>query len=331
MNRPTDKQIEDVLAGLASNEDAKLVARWFATDEGQKYLSAAFDYDLSKIKVGDEELYVNHNIPSEEIWDNINKRIRFYRIRRLLLRSAAVLIPFILLLGLYVSVDSRVDLLGNTEYEEIYVPKGERLQIMFQDGTKVFVNSDSYLRYPCKFGLNVREVELQGEAYFVVAKNEKRPFIVNLGGPAIQVVGTSFNVQAYPENNEIAVNLDEGKINMKLLSKKEVPVLPGERLIYNKTTGYCTVSRNIDTKSSSLWKNNMLVFKDMPLSEVLMRIQRWYDVEFIVDKNVSQDIFITLSSKQVLLEKILSDLEIITPLLFKYDSVHRTVNVCSKK
>lgn len=331
MNRPTDKQIEDVLAGLASNEDAKLVARWFATDEGQKYLSAAFDYDLSKIKVGDEELYVNHNIPSEEIWDNINKRIRFYRIRRLLLRSAAVLIPFILLLGLYVSVDSRVDLLGNTEYEEIYVPKGERLQIMFQDGTKVFVNSDSYLRYPCKFGLNVREVELQGEAYFVVAKNEKRPFIVNLEGPAIQVVGTSFNVQAYPENNEIAVNLDEGKINMKLLSKKEVPVLPGERLIYNKTTGYCTVSRNIDTKSSSLWKNNMLVFKDMPLSEVLMRIQRWYDVEFIVDKNVSQDIFITLSSKQVLLEKILSDLEIITPLLFKYDSVHRTVNVCSKK
>lgn len=331
MNRPTDKQIEDVLAGLASNEDAKLVARWFATDEGQKYLSAAFDYDLSKIKVGDEELYVNHNIPSEEIWDNINKRIRFYRIRRLLLRSAAVLIPFILLLGLYVSVDSRVDLLGNTEYEEIYVPKGERLQIMFQDGTKVFVNSDSYLRYPCKFGLNVREVELQGEAYFVVAKNEKRPFIVNLGGPAIQVVGTSFNVQAYPENNEIAVNLDEGKINMKLLSKKEVPVLPGERLIYNKTTGYCTVSRNIDTKSSSLWKNNMLVFKDMPLSEVLMRIQRWYDVEFIVDKNVSQDLFITLSSKQVLLEKILSDLEIITPLLFKYDSVHRTVNVCSKK
>ena len=178
MDRPTDKQIADVLAGLASAEEAKRVAQWFATDAGSAYLSEAFDLDMKSIRPGDEDLYVPHAIPSEEVWRRIKKQIRRYRVRRMLFRVAAVVLPFVLLLGLYYQVDSRVELFGDTGYEEIYVPKGERLQMMFQDGTKVYLNSDTRLRYPKKFGLDSREVELSGEAYFVVSKNEKRPFMV---------------------------------------------------------------------------------------------------------------------------------------------------------
>ena len=85
----------------------------------------------------------------------------------------AVLIPFVVLAGLVVQLDKRVDLFGGSGYEEIYVAKGERLQMMFQDGTRVYINSDSRLKYPKKFALSSREVYLEGEAYFEVAKDEE--------------------------------------------------------------------------------------------------------------------------------------------------------------
>lgn len=146
-----------------------------------------------------------------------------------------------MLAGLVVQLDKRVDLFGGSGYEEIYVAKGERLQMMFQDGTRVYINSDSRLKYPKKFALSSREVYLEGEAYFVVSKNPARPFIVNLNGPAIHVLGTSFDVNAYPDNKNITVCLDEGHINLMLPSDKKYPVRPGERLVYNRDDDRCTI------------------------------------------------------------------------------------------
>lgn len=128
MNTPTEKQIQEVLAGTSTPEVARIVAAWFATDEGASYLAKSMDRDAVQIKQGFEELYVNHEIPSEEIFARIRRNIRQKRIRRITFRVAAVLIPFVLLIGLFVQVNTRVDLLGDSGYEEIYVPKGERLQ-----------------------------------------------------------------------------------------------------------------------------------------------------------------------------------------------------------
>lgn len=327
MNRPTDKQIADVLAGVASAEDARLVARWFATEEGSAYLSAAFERDASAIQPGDEDLYVPHPIPSEEIWARIRGQIRLARIRRVLFRAAAVLIPFIILSGLFYRLDRRVDLFGDAGYEEVYVPKGERLQMMFQDGTKVYINSDSRLRYPKKFGFSSREVELSGEAYFKVAANKSRPFIVHLDGPSIRVVGTAFDVQNYPDCNEIKVCLDEGRINMKLLSDKEVAVLPGQQVVYDKTYDECRILTDKDMHYESMWKQNVIAFKDASLPEVLTKLHRWYNVDFEVDGTVPQDLLITLTSDQTILENVLRDLQKITPLEFDYDARKKLVKV----
>lgn len=265
MNRPTDKQIEEVLAGIASPEDAKYVAEWFATEEGSDYLEAAMTQDSELIKNEFADLYVDHDIPSKKILEQIRKNIRIKKLKRICFRAAAVLIPVVLIVGLYMQLNSKVDLFGTSEYEEVVVDKGERIQIMFQDGTKVYINSDSKLRYPKKFALNTREVYLEGEAYFVVAKNKNRPFIVNLSGPAIHVLGTSFNVQDYPENKDIVVCLDEGNINLTLPTEKKYPVQPGERLVYNKDNQQCTISKMNDMQRLSMWKQNVIVFKDTPL------------------------------------------------------------------
>ena len=327
MNRPTDKQIADVLAGLASEEDARKVARWFATDAGSAYLSEAFDRDMQKIRPGDEDLYVPHAIPSEEVWERIKRQIHRYRLRRMLFRAAAVLLPFALLLSLYYQVNSRVDLFGDTGYEEVYVPKGERLQMMFQDGTKVYLNSDTRLRYPKKFGVSSREIELSGEAYFNVSTNKKRPFIVHLDGPSIHVTGTSFNVQDYPEEDKITVSLDEGNISMQLVSEKEIPVLPGQQVIYDKEHDACHIVQGEDMHYLSMWKQNIIAFNDAPLSEVMTKLHRWYNVDFEVIGEVPQNLLITLTSEQTILENVLRDLEKIAPLSFEYNAKEKRVTV----
>lgn len=325
MDRPTDKQIDDVLAGIASTEEAKQVARWFATEEGRKYIASAFDRDVQTINMGDEELYVPHPIPSEEVWTKIQKQLRRYRLRRVMFRVAVVLIPVLVLVGLYIQLESRVDLFGDAGYEEVYVPKGERLQMMFQDGTKVYVNSDTRLRYPKKFGLDSREVALFGEAYFVVAKNKKRPFIVKLDGPSIHVVGTSFNVQDYPEDDKITVSLDEGKINMHLVSDKEIPLLAGQQAVYDRKHDACQILSSSNIRHFSLWKQNIISFKDASLSEVITKLRRWYNVEFKIEGKVSGGLLITLTSNQTILENVLRDLEKITPLTFDYDEKSKVV------
>ena len=162
MNRPTDKQIEEVLAGVATPEDAKFVAEWFATEEGNTYLDAVMIREAECLNAETAEIYVDHIIPSEKMYHQIQKNISRKQIKRICFRVAAILIPVIFLVGLYLQINSRVDLFGTTEYEEIRVAKGERIQMMFQDGTRVYINSDSWLKYPKKFGLSKREVFLVG-------------------------------------------------------------------------------------------------------------------------------------------------------------------------
>lgn len=331
MNRPSDNQIEKVLAGLATPEEAREVAKWFATDEGSAYISNNFDADINSIPLEDADLLIDHSVPSDKMFQKINSRIRSKLIRCWTFRAAAVLLPLVLILGLYLHLNTRVDIFGAGEYAEIYVPKGERMQMMFQDGTKVYINSDSYMRYPHKFGISERTVELKGEAYFVVAKNKNRPFVVNLNGPSIRVLGTSFNVEAYPENDDIKVNLDEGRINLKLLSDVEVPVSPGECVVYNKNTKSYRVNRNTDTGASSVWKSNVISFKDTPLDEVFSRLSRWYNVDFEVEDDIPSDLHITLVSRHTLIEKVLEDLVKISPLSFRYDEQSAKVYVSLKK
>ena len=164
----------------------------------------------------------------------------------------------------------------------------------------------------------------------MVSKNPDRPFIVNLNGPAIHVLGTSFDVNAYPDNKDITVCLDEGRIDLTLPSDKKYPVRPGERLVYNREDDRCTISRNSDPRFSSLWKTNVIAFRDAPLAEVIKVLHRWYNVDFKVENQDSWNVYFTLTSENTLLEKVLRDLEKIAPLYFRYDEAEKEVIVTTK-
>ena len=312
MNRPTDKQIEEVLAGIASPEDAKYVAEWFATEEGSDYLEAAMTQDSELIKNEFADLYVDHDIPSKKILEQIRKNIRIKKLKRICFRVAAVLIPVVLIVGLYMQLNSKVDLFGTSEYEEVVVDKGERIQIMFQDGTKVYINSDSKLRYPKKFALNTREVYLEGEAYFVVAKNKNRPFIVNLSGPAIHVLGTSFNVSAYKDESMIETTLVEGSVKLNVVSggKRMTQMLkPNEKAEYQKGAGKIKVF-DVNTEYDTAWKNGEIIFRNHPMDKVLKTLERHYHVVFEVKDNEILKSIITARFKDEQLPQVLEYLKL---------------------
>ena len=312
--------IEKVLNGIGTEKEARAVAEWLATEEGEKYLSEQMDNKFGEIKEGYEDILVDHPIPTEKIFNKIETNIARKRLKKILFRCAAVFIPVALILGLFYQLDSRVELFGETDYEEVYVPKGERIQMMFQDGTRAYLNSDTRMKFPKKFSLSDRKVFISCEAYLIVTKNQKRPFIVSMNDMSVKVLGTSFNIHAYPEENDITVFLDEGKIALTAPTKEEFVLNPQEKFIYDRESRKCTITKAKETKHISVWKNNILSFQDTPFSEVIKILNRWYDIEFIVDNPEVLKNYLTITCENTNLENVLNGLENIAPVKFVHEN-----------
>jgi ferric-dicitrate binding protein FerR (iron transport regulator) len=205
-----------------------------------------------------------------------------------LLQYAAIFILAFVLgsLSLYLINRSERNQLSSL-YNTIDVPYGERSQISLYDGTKVWLNSGTKFRYPVAFGKDSRDVFVEGEAYFDVAKDPDHPFIVRAGQLKIKVLGTHFNVCAYPDDNEFSTTLDEGSVNaINTVNCKGVKLNPGEQVILNReTNGLKCLS--VDTRLYTSWKENLLKFEDAPFEEVIKRMERWYDVKITVDPSIN--------------------------------------------
>ena len=296
MKIPDLSIIEKTLNNEATSEESCEVVRWFKTPEGQAWLAERIDQDEKTIHMGEEEAWIDHPIPSAVMYQNIMRQLRRQKIRRFIAYAAAVFIPIALIIGLFIRINSQVDLLADDGYDEVYVPNGERMQVLFQDGRKVY---------------------LEGEAWFEVAKNKNRPFIVDISYMDIKVLGTTFDVKAYPEEEAIFVALETGSIELKSRSFKSYQLRPGEKAVYNKASGRCEVLRSHDVKMYSAWRRNVLVFKSAPLSDVMKTLARTYDISFDVKDSAALRYTYTITTDSVNLTTVLKELEKITPVLFE--------------
>jgi len=190
-------------------------------------------------------------------------------------------------------------------YNTIIVPYGERSQISLYDGTKVWLNSGTKLRYPVVFGRNTREVFIEGEAYFDVAKDTKHPFVVTAGQLKVLVLGTRFNICAYPEDKEFSATLDEGSVNaFNTTNGKGVKLNPGEQVILNCETNGLK-NQSVQTELYTSWKENLLKFEDAPFDEVIKKMERWYDVKITVDQAINTRERFTMTIKTESLREML--------------------------
>jgi ferric-dicitrate binding protein FerR (iron transport regulator) len=212
---------------------------------------------------------------------------------------------------------------------ELAVPSGERLQFMFQDGSRAYLEPGTTLSYPKNFPVGERRVSLKGAGYFVVEKNRNRPFIVEVDGGQVCVTGTSFGLDAWPDKREVKLTLEEGSLHFKTLSRKEYPLRPGDKMVYDKISHDCNITGEGETHSLDAWKNNIISFNDTPLTEVLEKLERWYNYGFVVsDERVKQYSFTFAVNGS--LEDVLREMAKIAPLSFTVDD-DKTVTVKLKE
>lgn len=317
MKTPDLETVHRVINNIANPDEVRHVLQWFATPEGEEFLTRQMETDYNQLTVGAEEKSVYHQIPSAEMYAYIQKQIQRRKIKQIIFRAAVIIIPLFLFFSSYLELNSHIDLFSKEEFSEIYVPAGEQMQVVFQDGSRVFLNADSKLRYPKKFTLSERRVELEGEGFFEIATNKKRPFIVDLKALNVKVLGTSFDVKSYPAERNIYVSLEEGTIEIKGDKLNSFKLNPGEKVSYDRRTGICKIIRPKDITASSAWKTKRLIFSDTPLSEVFATLSRTFNVTFDIRDQLIVEFNCTLSTDMASIDFVLKELERIMPIQFE--------------
>lgn len=270
----TDEEKQELLAFLASDEEAarifrEMSAAWALSSVPS--FAAAEASNLSRIKER-----IDLRAYSKPVW----------KVMPLWLKIAAAIL---LLLGSnyfwYTYTENLTELYTHTDAPyEIKAPAGSRTDIVLPDGTEVYLNAGSVLRYYGGFGVNDRVVTLDGEGYFKVAKNAEVPFFVKTNDVQVRVVGTVFNVHAYDDDNYVTVSLLEGRVNLSASSHSEMKLFPDEQVLYDKNTRRMTKTR-INAGKACDWLNGGLSFDNTPFADIARGLERKFQVKINIESN----------------------------------------------
>ncbi|MGE4586161.1 MAG: FecR family protein [Mangrovibacterium sp.] len=248
------------------------------------------------------------------------KTIDFQKVLLWISKNAAVFLVSFLLgaFTLYLINQNRITNCSKT-FNEIVVPYGERSVLYLYDGTKVWLNSGTTLKYPVTFKDNERKVFVDGEAFFEVAKRKKQPFIVQADQLDIKVYGTRFNVCAYHNESRFYVTLEEGSVKAEEHKNHTGLLLtPGKQAIFNRRTNQLTQT-TVNPEFYSSWKENKLRFQDATFEEVLKKMERWYDIDIHMDPAINLHEHFTMTIKTESLREMLN-------LLSKTTAINYEIN-----
>lgn len=194
-------------------------------------------------------------------------------------------------------------------YNSMRTPRGRQFQLTLPDGTRVWLNSASSLRYPTVFGAKERRVEVTGEAYFEVAQNAAIPFKVSVaGGAEVDVLGTQFNINAYNEGKAIRTTLLQGSVRVRDTAGKASGVIlkPGQQAIVQQDI---TVADKVNLDQVMAWKNGLFDFEGMGLQEAMQQLERWYDIEVVYENGIPDNPFGGAITRNVSLDGLLKMLK----------------------
>lgn len=205
-------------------------------------------------------------------------------------------------------------------------PKGEKSKIILADGTQVWLNSQTVLTYDA---LNSRKVELDGEAYFEVKKDQTHPFEVSTAsGMKVIVTGTRFNLRSFPKESYVETTLEEGEVRILGIDSNQLAVLkPGQQSTYNILSNELQI-QNVSPEIYSLWKNNELRFCNATFEELIPRIERWYGITIELDPKVGNNDHFTMTIKTESLRELLTMMQLTSK--FNYDINGSQVEILSK-
>ena len=208
----------------------------------------------------------------------------------------------------------------------VFIPRGGEHSLTLPDGSRVWLNSETELRFPVPFDDGKRKVTLAGEAYFDVAHDRERPFIVETGDISLQVLGTKFNVKSY-RNELIQTTLAEGAVGISYDQYEYVVLTPGKQFIYHD--GHA-VMRDVDVQMHTAWMKGRFYFDSTSLEEISRQMERWYDITFVfADSSLKEEKFTGVIERNSTANSVMTILEKIIDI--QYDIKDRTIYVFRKK
>lgn len=262
--------IRKYLSDRFSSETEEKVQKWIIKDKDIKEKEqASLDYwNTLEQRTGTE---------SREALARVNRRINYsgtgqFAFYKKISRVAAILIPLFILAGGYLYYTSTTNRLI-----EVSVAYGERKHLVLPDSSEIWLNAGTTFKYPGRFSKKERLVYLDGEAYFSVKKDATRPFVVKASQVSVKVLGTRFNVKAYPEDEKITATLTCGKVEVNAPAQSPKILSPNEQLTYNKKTSHISITE-IPAADTDSWVTGKLILTNASLSEIQQILERRYNI-----------------------------------------------------
>lgn len=324
-NACTEEELSSVLEWLEKSartpEGKSLLFKiWEELPDEDNNIKMNFDLILDKI---------HHKVnldQSKKLLEEADQNLIKYKRRKhfinVLARMAAILMLPVFSFGLYMSFKYQSirhgQISGSQAYNEVFSSVDAITKVSLPDGSIVWLNHSSTLKYPTVFQKDCRTVELTGEGYFEVAHNSKIPFIVKAENIQIKALGTEFNIMVYPDDDKIEISLINGEVVLQRAEQDEkvVPLLkmePTDLAIFQKSNNEIN-TRTINDDRYFSWKEGKLIFNKEPMDEVVKKLSRWFNVDIQLKDSKLGDLTYTATFKNETLPQVMELLSLVTPI-----------------
>jgi len=262
--------------GHCNPEETAKVEQWLNQDE---------DVVESQLFAG-----INKNDLKQELWNEVKPTVKSEKTRIYFpayLYKVAICLIIAGFAGYYAFKQPQLFSKGQPtavlpNYREMHVAKGRKAQLTLTDGTVIYLNSESKLKYPVEFTGETRVVYLSGEAHFKVAKDRTKPFIIHTAQTDTRVLGTVFNIKAYPDENRTTLTVEEGRVQFSLANDKAKNLILTAGLQGIAENNQVLRLQTVYAANFTAWKSEKLVFNNLPLKEIVPLLSRWYNVEVVI-------------------------------------------------
>ena len=343
MKKIEEKLILKYLNDESSEEEKKLVLRWFKTPEGFTYLERLLDCDIRGLQKKVNHSYYYSKKPDTErllsaiksnIWEDLPGKKDYRTISKRdyslpLIKLAVFLVVALFTLFIYlIAYEKQVDEPEEVVSRHYTTSEGEQKLLTLHDGSTVLMNGNSQVWVHSDNFISLRELELEGEAYFDVVDIPERPFIIHAKNATIEVLGTAFNVKTYDWHDNVQVAVSEGRVSftskLSHLDKRSVTLAKGQFAYFDFNDNDFVVE-NFGVENYLVWKSGRLIFEDLPLEKVCLQLSRLYDVECSFDDKALKDLSLTSNFSGESLDKTLSVIALSLGINYQFDNDKKVV------
>lgn len=285
-NEISREEFERLLEGL---DDEDILARYeiYLQNQFEKEIDKHFSENESEKKEVKGNLKVTKKITPKKKDTIKKKRGRDYPLAAVIVLFVGILFSALFIISQNNASSEEVVVAKTTIDHEIIsktTPNGRKFRMTLDDGSFVHMNSASSIVYPNKFDAESRDIEIEGEVYFDIARDETRPFKIKVKDYYVEVLGTSFNIQAHEDEAEFAVSVESGSVKVKLNEDGSNTIIleKDQKLIFNPETNVTEIM-DVVAKDALSWREGILKFDSTPMSKVEKIVQRWYGVNLIIE------------------------------------------------